>query len=636
MKIKKMVSKYMKTITMIIVIIMIMLVTVMHILSEQGQSKDKAKTVFKEIESILNENQEELVEVEKQYSQTCLYNAETIAYIIENDESVVEDIEELKKIAKMVEVDEIHIFDKEGTIYAGTHIEYYGINMNQGEQIRFFLPMLEDKNLRLCQPITPNSAENKPMQYSAVWSKSGEFIVQVGMEPTSVFKVTEKNELSHIFNHLRVDVGVDLYAIEKNTGEIVGSTTKEDIGLHCSEIGFDYKRLLKKSESVHMTINGVDSYCVFTEMGDNLIGRVVSNDTLYKEVPSTILEIGIGIVIAAAILGYTVIWYINKYIINGIHRINKKLTLIKEGNLNENVDENSSLEFSELSSHINSMVNSLLMTTDKMSYVLNRTDMNIGVYEYNDKMENVRFTERVPRILEIDICEEKKLKSSNKLFAAYIDKIRSTPYSEEEKDIFRFNNKYIRLEEINENGNVFGIIIDITDSIGRRAKLEMERDRDALTGLYNRRGLENMLSKLFKQPDKLGYGALIMIDTDGLKGINDNYGHEKGDVFLRKVAGVIGTYGVKKCVSARLGGDEFVLFLYGYEKEEDVLNDINTLKYIQEKSSVHLDMNLIVPLGFSFGYVLTKDNLDYESMLHEADELMYINKRERKENKVGL
>jgi len=633
MKIKKIVSKYMIAITLMLVVVILVFVTLSHILTEQRQAKERAQSVFLEVESILKENQKELEEVEKQYSQTCLYNAETIAYIIENENVVLEDVEELKKIAKMVQVDEIHIFNKTGEIYAGTHPDYYGLNMNSGEQVGFFLPMLEDKALKLCQEITPNTAEGKLVQYSAVWSKNGEFIVQVGMEPINVFKATEKNELSHIFSHLRVDAGVDLYAIEKDTGEIVGSTASEDIGVHCSEIGFDYEKIVKKSESVHMTIKGANSYCVFTEMGELWIGRVVSNDILYDEIPLSVAEIGLGIVVAASILGFAVIWYINKYVIKGIHNINDKLSLIGEGNLNESVDENSSLEFSELSSHINSMVNRLLLTTDKMSYVLNRTNMNIGVYEYNDKMEDVRFTERVPRILKLDLREEKKLRTDKRLFSECIDKIKNNPYSDEEKDIFHFKNRYIRLEEINENGNVLGIIIDITDSIERRVKLEMERDRDVLTGLYNRRGLENILSKLFKEPDMLGYGALIMIDTDGLKGINDNYGHEKGDIFLRKVAGVIGTYGVKKGVSARLGGDEFVLFLYGYEKEEDVLNDINTLKYIQEKSSVHLDMNLIVPLSFSFGYVLTKGNADYESMLQEADELMYINKRERKENR---
>ncbi len=635
MKIKKIVSKYMMAITCVLVIVILLLVSIAHILTEQRQAKERAQAVFLEIKSILEENQEKLIEVENEYTQNCLYNAETIAYIIENDESILDNIEELKKVAKMVGVDEIHIFDKEGKIYAGTHTEYYDITMDQGEQISFFLPMLKDKSLRLCQPITPNTAENKPMQYSALWSKSGEFIVQVGMEPINVFKATEKNELSHIFSHLRVDIGVNLYAIDKNSGEIVGSTTDGELGLHCSEIGFDYKKLIQKGESVHMTINGVDSYCVFTEMGDNLIGRVISNDSLYREVPSNVIELGIGIIIVAFILMYSVIWYINKYIIKGIYSINEKLNLIEEGNLSENVSVRTSLEMSELSDHINSMISSLLSTTDKISYVLNKTDMNIGVYEYSDKMNDVRFTEYVPRILEIDMLKEKQLKSDFREFSAFLNEIKEKQYSEEEKDIFKINDhKYIKIDEIKENGNTMGMIVDVTESIEKRMKLEIERDRDVLTGLYNRRGLENILSKLFKEPDKLGYGALIMIDTDGLKSINDNYGHEKGDIYLRKIAGVIGTYGVKKCISARLGGDEFVLLLYGYEKEEDVINDINTLKYIQEKSSVHLDMNLVVPLSFSFGYVMTKGNSNYKEMLQEADELMYANKRERKNAKM--
>lgn len=58
--------------------------------------------------------------------------------------------------------------------------------------MRFFKPLLTDKSLHLVQDITPNTAEAKMMQYSALWSKSGAFIVQIGMEPVNVLKATEK------------------------------------------------------------------------------------------------------------------------------------------------------------------------------------------------------------------------------------------------------------------------------------------------------------------------------------------------------------------------------------------------------------------------------------------------------------
>ena len=94
----------------------------------------------------------------------------------------------------------------------------------------YFKPMLEDKSLEMCQQITPNTVRNRPMQYSAVWSEKGEFIVQVGMKPNTIIEVTEKNELSHIFSMLRVNVGASFYAINVETGKIVASTNSFDKG----------------------------------------------------------------------------------------------------------------------------------------------------------------------------------------------------------------------------------------------------------------------------------------------------------------------------------------------------------------------------------------------------------------------
>lgn len=63
----------------------------------------------------------------------------------------------------------------------------------------FFAPMLTDKSLQLVQDAGPNTAEGKNMQYSAVWSADGTFIVQVGKDPQLVTEAMEKNEISYIF-----------------------------------------------------------------------------------------------------------------------------------------------------------------------------------------------------------------------------------------------------------------------------------------------------------------------------------------------------------------------------------------------------------------------------------------------------
>lgn len=83
---------------------------------------------------------------------------------------------------------------------------------------------------------------------------------------------------------------------------------------------------------------------------------------------------------------------------------------------------------------------------------------------------------------------------------------------------------------------------------------------DVLTGLYNRRGWENLLASEEKRCQQLGYSAcVISIDLDGLKPINDTNGHAKGDELLRKTAQALASAVRWQDVVARVGGDEFAV-----------------------------------------------------------------------------
>ncbi len=125
---------------------------------------------------------------------------------------------------------------------------------------------------------------------------------------------------------------------------------------------------------------------------------------------------------------------------------------------------------------------------------------------------------------------------------------------------------------------------------------------------------------------------MIMIDADGLKRINDTYGHDKGDVYLCRIADTINTFEPKNSVAARQGGDEFVLFLYQYEQDE-LTEAVKMLEFIQKHCLAYLDEELRVKLEFSFGYVMTQGEADYRELLKQADERMYENKRERKKQR---
>lgn len=278
------------------------------------------------------------------------------------------------------------------------------------------------------------------------------------------------------------------------------------------------------------------------------------------------------------------------------------------------------------------MIATVLSETDKISYILNRAELQIGVYEYNENMKTVRFTEKLAKILSLEDTEVRKLTKDCVLFKKYIRNHIFDMVSVEEK-IYRLDGvfeKYVKFEEYIIRNSIMGIIVDVTDDYNRRRKLENERDIDMLTGLLNRNGLERRLQALFGSPDKLGCGALVMIDADGLKQINDKLGHEAGDVYLKSIGEALRSFGEENSICARQGGDEYVLFLYDYKSNTEVDKQIQKLSDIQNEHTAKLNENMTVPIKFSFGAIYLDGSDDYTSLLKAADEKMYENKRQRK------
>lgn len=627
----RIIRRYIQIVTLALVLGILVFIGCMEISKERERAYENAVSAFHQIGQTLERNQEELRDIGVEYSETCLYNAEAIAYMIQHNLPALESLEELKRMAEFMEVDEIHIFDREGCIYAGTHPEYYGYTFDSGEQMRFFKPMLEDQSLKLVQEVTPNTAEGKLMQYSALWSGDGQFIVQVGKAPVRLMKATEKNELSYIFAMLKIDPAAIYYAVDMESGEIVGSTDLDNVGKDLTSVGLDLRDVRSGGMGFHARVNGVHSYCVFEQIGANYVGRVMPDRILYQRLPANMVSLAVGLLLITFFLSSVVTWCMNRYVVGGIHNVNEKLRLIAGGDLEERVDIRTSVELSELSSYINEMIGSLLSNNKKMSYALGKTNMYIGVYEYA-RQGGVRFTEHIPRIFGLEESEAKRLSGSGGLFREFLGQILCRPLQGEE-GVFQLDERYIKLEEIQEGHETFGIAIDVTEEIARRRKIEGERDMDALTGLYNRRGLDTRLERLFAEPEKLGHYAMVMIDADGLKGINDTYGHDKGDEYLRKIADTINAFDSGNSLAARQGGDEFVLFLYRYEQEEELVEALRLLEFIQRHCMACLEPELRVRLEFSLGYVMTRGQADYRELLRQADERMYENKRERKKSR---
>lgn len=167
------------------------------------------------------------------------------------------------------------------------------------------------------------------------------------------------------------------------------------------------------------------------------------------------------------------------------------------------------------------------------------------------------------------------------------------------------------------------------------ADLEQFRNlyrRDSLTGLYNRRGYEHYLRILYsKSKEENRHLSIVSIDMDGLKYINDNFGHAEGDAALSRLSVVLAELVQENEICARTGGDEFMVLLY-YDKEgreEQFVKDLYTL--LEEEQSRNPKP---YPVHASVGCccVSKSSDMSLAACAQLADSRMYENKKAYKES----
>lgn len=623
---KELIQKESKKITLFIIFFLMIIVTFFNCITAKKEANYTAQTTFYHIEQILNENQKDLNKQKKEYRQTCIDNAQAVAYSLQENPDALYNIDELKKIAQYVEVDEIHIFNKQGVIISGTHPEYYGYSFDSGKQLSFFKPLLSNQNLQLTQKIMENTASHIKMQYSALWSENKEFIVQVGMNHENASKATKKNQLSYLFKLFRVNNEAQYYAINSKNHKIVG-TTHHHIGDVASSIGLKDTQIKEAKNGFFTEIDGQLSYCVSKKIKNNYIYCIIPVRVLFKEVPKNCLEMIVCLIIISILFRLLIIKYIRVYVIDSINQINHQLSKISKGQLDEEVSINNSLEFQKLSHYINEMKQSLLVNNKKMDYILTQTNQLIGFYECNQKLNTLYLSDGFKEIFSLNSQQCTQFKEDINDFIDFLNKINT---HQVEKDIYYLPQmkRYIQINDRKDQDITLGVMIDITTSYIKRKKIEIERDVDELTQIYNRNGLKIKINKLLEDKNIAQY-ALIFIDLDDLKQVNDVYGHYCGNLYLKQMTNVLKTISGEKCLVGRLGGDEFIAFFHHYDSMEKLNNDINQLNEIRDQIVLLADDHS-VNLAFSYGVCYGTEGTDLQRMIEIADYKMYENKRKRK------
>lgn len=150
---------------------------------------------------------------------------------------------------------------------------------------------------------------------------------------------------------------------------------------------------------------------------------------------------------------------------------------------------------------------------------------------------------------------------------------------------------------------------------------------DALTGLANRRLFETRVDALLARG---GRCAVLFIDLDGFKPVNDTHGHAVGDALLRAVAARLGTSTRHPDDAARLGGDEFALLVELRQDDADAAGFLARRVLKSLRAPVEINGRTI-EVGGTIGIAIGPDaGTDAATLIHAADLAMYEGKRERR------
>ena len=198
------------------------------------------------------------------------------------------------------------------------------------------------------------------------------------------------------------------------------------------------------------------------------------------------------------------------------------------------------------------------------------------------------------------------------------------------------------IDDIDNNKGRFVLLKDITEEIRSKKIMEDEKKRykersevDVLTNALNRESFIGQLTQLYYEADRtFSKIALLFVDLDDFKSINDTYGHKAGDAVLKIISKRMRNSIRESDLFGRYAGDEFVIALKQIEEKEMVEKIVTKLLYalsqpikLEDKEGTQRDLYITVSIGIT---LYPDDTKDIQQLINKADRAMYVIKSENK------
>ena len=295
------------------------------------------------------------------------------------------------------------------------------------------------------------------------------------------------------------------------------------------------------------------------------------------------------------------------------------------------------IELDRFSSAFTQLGREVLDTSTKFLRIMDMASVELGGYELRSAPDSIYVTDNFFDLLGMPGVDADDLTAQS--FRELLQRFeRSCPHSPAPDGAMLYHirlpsgkERYLRIETTHEDGTQVGLAEDATANTLEKLRIERERDYDTLTDLYNRRAFHRICAEFFCSPEKLGHAALLMFDLDNLKQINDTFGHDWGDEYIRRTGECFAKNAPARTVCARISSDEFNALFYGYNDQDTLRADICALKAALEQSVVQLPSGRELRVSVSGGVAwYPESSTNLITLRKYADFAMYQVKLSRK------
>ena len=286
--------------------------------------------------------------------------------------------------------------------------------------------------------------------------------------------------------------------------------------------------------------------------------------------------------------------------------------------------------------------------SSQVSKMISLADVGLGTFMYDRTDDSVFVGQSLIKILNLELPQYEDIVMSRRefLFSIHNQEIRSVIAAGLQSTQDAMHGDYSKVYKIHqEDGSTMwlklgyiyasdtatGIVQDITETVLEKERIEYERDYDSLTGLLNRHAYYRRIEELFHDKSKLGVTAFVMTDLDHLKYVNDTYGHDFGDDYIKAAASILRKFQNYGGIVSRISGDEFNVCLPGFSSKEEVREIITKVRAELLQGGCLLADGTHFKLRASVGVSWYPDDADaFELLMKYADFAMYTIKHSTK------